>query len=151
MCWPATLRGGPTKCGWGDSTPVECGRSTQTVHRSELAGWAPYGSCASHSRSLWGLRLHLVCTLHGLPVALTGAKADGRQVLLGILAADPALLAERPGQTLIADKRSFGAAFEAELATGGDGCCARLARASRNGSARCGRSSSRSTPPSRAS
>src|SRR6266545_4002579 len=89
-----------------DSTPVECGRSTQTVHRSELAGWAEYGYCASHSRYFWGLRLHLVCTLQGLPVgfALSGAKADEREVLLGILAADPALLAQRPGQTLIADK-----------------------------------------------
>jgi hypothetical protein len=35
-----------------DSTPVECGRSTQTVHRSELAGWAQYGYCASYSRYL---------------------------------------------------------------------------------------------------
>src|SRR6266542_2904763 len=78
-----------------DSTPVECGRSTHTVGRSELAGWAQYGYCASHSRYFWGLRLHLVCTLHGLPVgfALAGAKADERQVLLGILAADPALAA----------------------------------------------------------
>src|SRR6266702_4347241 len=50
-----------------DSTPVECGRSTQTVHRSELAGWAEYGYCASHSRYFWGLRLHLFCTLHGRP------------------------------------------------------------------------------------
>src|SRR6266540_6453397 len=29
-----------------DSTPVECGRSTHTVGRSELAGWAQYGYCA---------------------------------------------------------------------------------------------------------
>jgi hypothetical protein len=36
--------------------------------------------CASHSRYFWGLRLHLLCTLHGLPVgfALAGAKADDR-------------------------------------------------------------------------
>ena len=63
-----------------DSTPVECGRSRETAKRSELAGWAEYGYCASHSRYFWGLRLHLVCTLHGLPVAfaLTGAKADER-------------------------------------------------------------------------
>jgi Transposase DDE domain len=102
----------------GDSTPVECGRSTQTAHRSELAGWAEYGYCASHSRYFWGLRLHLVCTLHGLPVgfALAGAKADEREVLLGILAADPTLLAARPNQTLIADKNYFGGAFEAALA-----------------------------------
>lgn len=59
-----------------DSTPVECGRSRETAKRSELAGWAQYGYCASHSRWFWGLRLHLVCTLHGLPVgfALAGAR-----------------------------------------------------------------------------
>ena len=43
-----------------DSTPVECGRSRETVKRSDLAGWAEYGYCASHSRFFWGLRLHLV-------------------------------------------------------------------------------------------
>jgi hypothetical protein len=67
---------------WGaDSTPVECGRSRETVKRSDLAGWAQYGYCASHTRYFWGLRLHLGCTLHGLPVAfaLTGAKADERE------------------------------------------------------------------------
>jgi len=59
-----------------DSTPVECARSREAVQRSDLAGWAEYGYCASHSRFFWGLRLHLVCTLHGLPVgfALTGAR-----------------------------------------------------------------------------
>ena len=31
-----------------DSTPVECGRSRETALRSELAGWAQYGYCASH-------------------------------------------------------------------------------------------------------
>src|ERR671931_1067673 len=98
-----------------DSTPVECGRSRETTRRSELSGWAQYGYCASHSRYFWGLRLHLVCTLHGLPVgfALTGAKADERQVLLGILDADPTLLATRAGQTLITDKNYDGAGFEA--------------------------------------
>src|SRR4051812_6169137 len=29
-----------------DSTPVECGRSRETVKRSHLAGWAPHGYCA---------------------------------------------------------------------------------------------------------
>ncbi|MFD0337119.1 transposase [Streptomyces sp. NPDC127117] len=67
-----------------DSTPVECGRSRETVKRSDPAGWAEYGYCASHSRFLRGLRLHLVCTLQGLPVAfaLTGAKADERETSL---------------------------------------------------------------------
>src|SRR5690242_6151360 len=101
-----------------DSTPVECGRSKDTARRSDLAGWAEYGYCASHSRYFWGLRLHLIATLGGLPAgfALTGAKADERQTLLGILAADPALAAARPGQTLIADRQYYGAPFEAALA-----------------------------------
>ena len=99
-----------------DSTPVECARSRETVKRSELAGWAQYGYCASHSRWFWGLRLHLLCTLHGLPVgfALTGAKADERQVLLGILADDD--LARRAGQVIIGDKNYYGRDFERELA-----------------------------------
>jgi hypothetical protein len=102
-----------------DSTPVECGRSRETARRSDLAGWAEYGYCASHSRYFWGLRLHLLCTLGGLPVgfALTGAKADERQVLLGILA-DPALGAGRDGQVIIGDKNYYGHDFEATLADG---------------------------------
>jgi hypothetical protein len=102
-----------------DSTPVECARSRETVKRSDLAGWAQYGYCASHSRWFWGLRLHLVCTLHGLPVgfALTGAKADERQVLLGILADGE--LARRAAQLIIGDKNYYGRDFEAELAADG--------------------------------
>jgi hypothetical protein len=104
-----------------DSTPVECARSRETVQRSELAGWAEYGYCASHSRFLWGLRLHLVATLHGLPVgfALTGAKADERQVLLDLLHDDDRLVAARPGQVLLADKNYYGRQFEATLADAG--------------------------------
>ncbi len=112
-----------------DSTPVECGRSRETVRRSDLAGWAEYGYCASHSRWFWGLRLHLVCTLHGLPVAfaLTGAKADERETLTAMLA-DPALAA-RPGQILIGDKNYYGRDFEAALAGAG----LRLLRPARKG------------------
>ena len=51
-----------------DSTPVECGRSRDTARRSELAGWAEYGYCASHSRWFWGLHLHLITTPARLPV-----------------------------------------------------------------------------------
>jgi hypothetical protein len=104
-----------------DSTPVECGRSRETAKRSDLAGWAEYGYCASHSRYFWGLRLHLVATLHGLPIAfaLTGAKADERQVLLGLLHDDPTLAESRPGQILLADKNYFGAEFEASIAGAG--------------------------------
>jgi hypothetical protein len=104
-----------------DSTPVECARSRETVKRSELAGWAQYGYCASHSRWFWGLRLHRVTTLHGLPVmfALTGAKADERQVLLAVLALEPGLAAARPGQILIGDRNYYGRDFEEALAEAG--------------------------------
>jgi hypothetical protein len=51
-----------------DSTPVECARSRPTVLRSDLAGWAGYGYCASHPRFFWGVRLHLICTPAGLPI-----------------------------------------------------------------------------------
>jgi hypothetical protein len=89
-----------------DSTPVECGRSRPTARRSDLAGWAGYGYCASHSRFFWGLRLHLVCTPAGLPVtwALANPKIDERQVLTAVLDHDPQLVADRPGLLIIADK-----------------------------------------------
>src|ERR671939_376580 len=67
-----------------DSTPVGCARSREAARRSDLAGWAGYGYCPSHSRYFWGLRLHMRATLHGLPIgfALTGAKANERTILL---------------------------------------------------------------------
>ena len=70
-----------------DSTPVECARSRPTTRRSNLAGWAGYSYCPSHSRFFWGLRLHLVCTPSGLPVtwALADPKLDERQVLMAVL------------------------------------------------------------------
>jgi hypothetical protein len=102
-----------------DSTPVECGRSRETAKRSDLAGWATYGYCASHSRYFWGLRLHLMTTPSGLPVAfaLTGAKHDERDTALDMIAVDPDLA--RPGQILIADKGYRSARFETELADAG--------------------------------
>jgi len=96
---------------------VECGRSRETARRSDAAGWAEYGYCASHSRYFWGLRLHLVCTLTGLPVlfALAGAKADERETLLGMLEAGQDVVDDHPGQTVIGDKNYFGRHFEADL------------------------------------
>jgi hypothetical protein len=104
-----------------DSTPIECGRSRDTVRRSALAGWAGYGYCRSHTRWFWGLRLHLVCTLHGLPVAfaLANPKADEREVLVELLDVEPGLLAERPGLVLLADKGYRNAETEALLAAQG--------------------------------
>ena len=100
-----------------DSTPVECGRSRPTAQRSELAGWAGYGYCASHSRFFWGLRLHLVCTIAGLPItfALVNPKTDERDVARDLLESEPELLDRRAGQTLIADKGYASREFETFL------------------------------------
>ena len=101
-------------------TPVGCGCSRETARRSDLAGWAQYGYCASHSRYSWDLRLHLVCTLGGLPVlfALTGAKADERETLRDVLDAAPEVEASHPGQTIIGGKNYYGREFERDLS-----CC----------------------------
>ncbi len=74
-----------------------------------------------HSRFFWGLRLHLLCTPGGLPVAfaLTGAKADERTTLLGMLEADRDLVVRHPGQTILADMQYYGRNFETALAAQG--------------------------------
>jgi hypothetical protein len=102
-----------------DSTPVECGRSRETAKRSDLAGWATYGYSASHSRWFWGLRLHIIATPSGLPMAyaLTGAKDNERTVAYDMISIDPAL--HRQGQILIADKGYRSAIFETGLAEAG--------------------------------
>jgi hypothetical protein len=100
-----------------DSTPVPCGMSRPTVKRSELAGWANYGYCASHSRFYWGLRLYLVCTPAGMPIlwALATPKLDEREVLAAMLQIDAELIADRPGLLLITDKGFAGKTFEQQL------------------------------------
>src|SRR5215468_8757807 len=59
-----------------------------------------------HTRYFWDLRLHLICTPAGLPVAFasTHPKADEREVLVNIFDVEPQLLADRPGQLIMADK-----------------------------------------------
>ncbi|MCW2940833.1 MAG: transposase family protein [Actinomycetia bacterium] len=89
-----------------DSTPVECGRSRPTALRSDLAGFANYGYCASHSRFFWGLRLYLVCTPAGMPIlwALADPKIGEREVLAAMLEVDAELIKTRQGLLLISDK-----------------------------------------------
>jgi len=93
-----------------DSTPLPCGASRQTVKRSELAGWAKYGYCPSHSRWFWGLRLHLLTTPDGAVVAwaLADPKLGDREVAQAMLENSP----PRPGLLIVADKGYAGREFE---------------------------------------
>jgi hypothetical protein len=97
-----------------DSTPVPCGASRPTAQRSDLAGWAGYGYCASHSRYFWGLRLYLICTPAGMPIlwALANPKIGEREVLEAMLDRDAALIASRRGIILITDKGFSGKDLE---------------------------------------
>ena len=94
-----------------DSTPVPCAASRETVTRSDLAGYAAYGYCASHSRYFWGFRLYLLTTPDGLPVdfALAPANAPEREVAAAMLGRQPLLA----GQVLVTDKGFAGVAFAA--------------------------------------
>ncbi|MGW1802469.1 IS982 family transposase [Streptomyces sp. NPDC001984] len=100
-----------------DSTPVPCGMSRQTVKRSDLAGWAGYGYCASHSRFYWGLKLYLVCTPSGMPIlwALADPKIGEREVLASMLEVEADMVTEHDGILLISDKGFAGRAFETLL------------------------------------
>jgi hypothetical protein len=99
-----------------DSTPVPCAASRETVRRSELAGDAAYGYCASHSRWFWGFRLYLLCAADGTPIAFELAAADeperkvAKEMLEGV---------GLEGFTVIADKGFSGRDFEAFMADRG--------------------------------
>ncbi len=74
-----------------DSTPVPCAASRETVKRSELAGHAGYGYCASHSRYFWGFGLYLICTPEGMPIiwGLAHPKLGEREVTQALLEPRP--------------------------------------------------------------
>jgi hypothetical protein len=134
-----------------DSVPVECGRSRET-REAVRPGWM--GRVRLLRVALWGLRLHLICTLGGLPIlfALTGAKADERETLRDMLDTAPEVASRRAGQTITGDKNYLGRGFERDLTDRE----LVLLRPTRMGSPRgpdptcsshCGRPSSRSTRP----
>jgi hypothetical protein len=96
-----------------DSTPVPCAASRETVKRSDLAGHAGYGYCASHSRFFWGLRLYLVTTAEGMPIVwgLANPKIGEREVTQAMLERDHQLITS--GQVILGDKGFAGREFEA--------------------------------------
>ena len=96
-----------------DSTPVPCAASRETVKRSDFAGHAAYGWCASHSRYFWCFRLYLLCASDGMPIAfeLAPANAPEREV-----AAEMLERVDLEGYTVIADKGFAGEEFERLMA-----------------------------------
>lgn len=95
-----------------DATAVPCGMPRETVRRSDLAGHAGYGYCASHSRWYWGLKFYLVCAGDGIPVmwCLANPKLGEREVLATLLDHNHHLI--REGQVLLADKGFAGKEFK---------------------------------------
>jgi hypothetical protein len=96
-----------------DSTPVPCGQSRETARRSELAGYAAYGYCRSHSRYFWGFRLYLLCASDGMPIRfeLAPANAPERHVAHEMLDG-----LDLEGYTVLADKGFAGEEFEQIMA-----------------------------------
>jgi len=96
-----------------DSTPVPCAASRETVKRSDLAGHAGYGYCASRSRYFWGLRLYLISAPDGMPIiwGLANPKLGEREVTQALLEAEREQV--RPGQVILGDKGFAGRTFEA--------------------------------------
>lgn len=101
-----------------DSTPVPCGRSRETAKRSELAGWAAYGWCASHSRYFWGLRLYLLCAPDGMPISfcLAPANEPEREVAEALLERTRRAELLTGGELIVADKGFAGGEFERVVA-----------------------------------
>ena len=93
-----------------DGTLIGVANYAGCAQRSEFAGSAAYGYCASHSRYFWGFRLYLLCASDGMPIAfeLAPANASEREV-----AAEMLRRIELDGYTVIADKGFAGEEFEA--------------------------------------
>jgi hypothetical protein len=102
-----------------DSTPVPCGASRETVKRSELAGHAAYGYCASHSRFFWGFRLYLLCAPDGMPISfcLAPANEPEREVAAAMLERARAGELLCGGEIIVTDKGFAGDEFEQIIAS----------------------------------
>jgi ribosomal protein S6E (S10) len=91
-----------------DATPIPCGTSVSTRKRSELAGLANYGYCPALSHWYWGVKLYLITTAHGMPIAwcLADPKIGEREVALDLIgrARDLAML---PVECDLIDDKGF--------------------------------------------
>jgi hypothetical protein len=97
-----------------DGTPIPCAASRETVKRSQLDGIANYGYCAALSRWFWGLKLYLITTPEGMPVAwcLADPKLGEREVAAELFAHARDIGALREKMIVLADKGLSGAELE---------------------------------------
>jgi hypothetical protein len=101
-----------------DGTPVPCGQSVLTTKRSDLAGHAGYGYCASHSRFYWGAKLMLLVTADGTVTgfSLANPKLVGEREQVTAMLTDQPANRPHPGSAIVADKGFAGSDFEDFLA-----------------------------------
>lgn len=92
-----------------DSTPVECGRSIDTVRRSDLGPACAAHYSRSHSRWFWGMRLHMLAAPDGTPRAVILASADEKERDVALRLFERGL---HGGELVIADKGYAGKDFE---------------------------------------
>ncbi len=98
-----------------DATPVPCGQSVITARRSDLFGWAGYGSCPSHSRWYWGAKLLLIVTCEGTVTGfgLANPKLYGERQQARLLLERQPANRPAPGTAIVTDKGLAGEDTEA--------------------------------------
>ena len=106
-----------------DSTPVECGRPARPRTAPTWPAGPSTATAPPTAGYFWGLRLHLVCTLHGLPDRLGADRRQSRRTRRP--ARNPRLHTRsrrgRPAAMGDPDRRQelLRQAFEADLAAAG--------------------------------
>jgi hypothetical protein len=95
-----------------DGTPIPCGASRVTVHRSALGEIAGYGRDVSHHAFYWGAKLMLITTAEGSVTAFSLAhpkELDERKQALHLLHGQPIAAGPCP---IVCDKGFAGAGIE---------------------------------------
>jgi Transposase DDE domain len=74
-----------------DGTLLGCANYPGCASKSEFAGYAAYGYCASKSQWYWGIRLLLICDRHGTPLGydLRPANENEREGVYQLATAHP--------------------------------------------------------------
>lgn len=97
-----------------DGTLLPCANYAGCARKSEFAGYAAYGYCASKSQWYWGVRLLLICDRAGTPVGydLRPANENEREGVYQLATA-------HPGSVLFADAGHRGREHQASLQLAG--------------------------------